>query len=304
MWHLPRLSDYLRTPLRSLCSHIAWRSGHTKHIHCGENKKGRSSLPGHERRKGTTLTVIIQCRWFHWLAPFSAWRCIIQGNQLLLCLLWMKRRQPRVTVSIREAGDRDCRGCVFFNLHLFLSPRRQDQALLSSPSGKTGSNKKRKKSISKVRAGYTGALGVALRIQSKMYFWHVWSQPPPPLKNSYEITTATLKKAPSICRWLWIFHSGINPQFTRRLSDCVPTVLPLKNKCTKMSLFFFFATVFDLFLGSLEWLCRQIRDSFETSQRIKVKRRFRTGILCDKLTAFWDKSCLRTSISLCRKKKK
>ena len=60
----------------------------------------------------------------------------------------MKRRQPRVTVRIREAGDYDrakgTRG-AFFNLHLFLSPRRQDQALVSSPSGKTGSKAERER---------------------------------------------------------------------------------------------------------------------------------------------------------------
>lgn len=44
-----------------------------------QRKKGAEHSLVHERRKGTTLTLIIHCHWFPWLAPFSGWRCIIRG---------------------------------------------------------------------------------------------------------------------------------------------------------------------------------------------------------------------------------
>lgn len=114
-------------------------------------KKGVERLLGHERRKGTALTVIIHCHWFHWLAPFSGWRCIIRRNQPLLCLLGMKRCQ----LGSRLNGVREALGYihdVLSNLHLFLSPRHQDQALVSSPSGNTESNRKREEALAEVIA--------------------------------------------------------------------------------------------------------------------------------------------------------
>lgn len=48
------------------------------------NKNGWNSL---WCRKGTVLTLITHCHWFHWLDPFSGWKYVIQGNQLLLCCL-------------------------------------------------------------------------------------------------------------------------------------------------------------------------------------------------------------------------
>lgn len=52
-----------------------------------EKKGGWNAFWG---RKGTTLTLIIHCHSFNWLAPFSGWKCIIWGNQLLLCFLGSK----------------------------------------------------------------------------------------------------------------------------------------------------------------------------------------------------------------------
>lgn len=100
--------------------------------HTEWQEKGAEQSVGHERREGTTLTVIICCYWFHWLAPFSGWSCIIRGNQLLLCCLGMKHCR----LQLRWLGSTGlCDG--FLYLHLFLSPHHQDQALISSPSGNT-----------------------------------------------------------------------------------------------------------------------------------------------------------------------
>lgn len=65
------------------CCRVDWQGGWKTHAEQQKgNEKGEQPFWS---RKGTTLTLIIHCHWFHWLSPFSHWKCVIQGNQLLLC---------------------------------------------------------------------------------------------------------------------------------------------------------------------------------------------------------------------------
>lgn len=60
-----------------------------------------------------------------------------------VCSEWNAANLGHDSTRLRSSGLQPGIRDMFFNLHLFLSPRHQDQALVSSPPGNTESKRKR-----------------------------------------------------------------------------------------------------------------------------------------------------------------
>lgn len=100
-----------------------------------------------------------------------------------------------------------------------------------------------------------------------------------------------LKK--SIIYLLTAINLSVHPHTVYRLSDCIAIVLPLKINAQRCHSCHCFSFIFRFF----EWFCREIKDASRRCSESRVNL-VQTRMLCDKLTASWDKLCLKTSISL------
>lgn len=154
-WHLHDVTDYLRTPVRATGGGWCDALGTESTCRVTRRKKKKRGWNAFWGRKGTTLTLIIHCHSFHWLAPFSSWRCIIWGNQLLLCFLGSKRCHAGswcYTLERRSATTRDTGRALRLTLIFVPSSSGSGSGIISIWEHRK--QQKERESVSKV----TGAL--------------------------------------------------------------------------------------------------------------------------------------------------
>lgn len=117
---------------------------------------------------------------------------------------------------------------------------------------------------------YTGARGVALRIQRCIFGTSGLSTP---LKKQLRNYYSNFKKSTIYLRMVINLSFWHQPTVYSPTEWLRPHCSAFKNKCTKMSLFFFLQQFFDLFLGSLSGSV----DKLETASRRRSVSRWKSG---------------------------